>query len=69
LAGILLPLLMLVTVVATANHFILDAIAGAVVAGLSYGLALLFDKKIRRCIISTISYKFLKSNRGDILND
>ena len=37
LAGILLPLLMLVTIVATANHFILDAIVGAALAGLSYG--------------------------------
>jgi membrane-associated phospholipid phosphatase len=44
LAGILLPLLMLVTIVSTANHFILDAIAGSVIAGLSYGLALLFAK-------------------------
>jgi len=33
--GILLPLLMFVTIVATANHFILDAIVGAAVAGLS----------------------------------
>src|SRR5271157_5083357 len=47
LAGILLPLLMLVTVVATANHFILDAIAGAITASLSYGLALLFAKLIK----------------------
>jgi membrane-associated phospholipid phosphatase len=44
LAGILLPLLMLVTIIATANHFIMDAVAGSVVAGLSYGLALLFAK-------------------------
>src|SRR5271157_459593 len=44
LAGILLPLLMLVPIVATSNHFILDAIVGATVAGLSYGLALLFAK-------------------------
>ena len=47
LVGVLLPLLMLVTIVATANHFILDAIAGSVIAGLSYGLALLFAKLIK----------------------
>jgi uncharacterized membrane protein YoaK (UPF0700 family) len=44
MVGILLPLLMFVTIVATANHFILDAIFGAAVAGLSYALALLFAK-------------------------
>jgi hypothetical protein len=47
LVGILLPLLMLVTVIATANHFILDAIAGAVLVSLSYGLAMLFAKLIK----------------------
>jgi len=46
--GILLPLLMFVTIVATANHFILDAIVGAAIAGLSYALALLFAKLIKR---------------------
>jgi uncharacterized membrane protein YoaK (UPF0700 family) len=46
--GILLPLLMFVTIVATANHFILDAIVGAVVAGLSYALSLLLAKLINR---------------------
>jgi hypothetical protein len=46
--GILLPLLMFVTIVATANHFILDAIVGAAIAGLSYTLALLFAKLIKR---------------------
>jgi len=30
------------------NHFILDAIVGAAVAGLSYALALLFAKLIKR---------------------
>jgi hypothetical protein len=46
--GILLPLLMFITIVATANHFILDAIVGAAVAGLSYALASLFAKWIKR---------------------
>ena len=47
LAGILLPLLMLVTIVSTANHFILDAIAGSLIAALSYGFALLLAKLIK----------------------
>jgi membrane-associated phospholipid phosphatase len=45
--GILLPLLMFITIVATANHFILDAIVGAAVAGLSYAISLLFAKLIK----------------------
>jgi membrane-associated phospholipid phosphatase len=52
MAGILLPLLMFVTIVATANHFILDAIAGAVVAALSYGLALLLSRLTQHRVIS-----------------
>jgi membrane-associated phospholipid phosphatase len=35
--GIILPLFMLISIVATANHFILDAVGGAVVIGLAYG--------------------------------
>jgi hypothetical protein len=35
--GILLPLGMLISIVATANHFILDALGSAVVIGLAYG--------------------------------
>jgi hypothetical protein len=42
--GILLPLLMLVSIIATANHFILDAVAGAVITGISFGLMLLFNR-------------------------
>jgi membrane-associated phospholipid phosphatase len=68
LAGILLPLLMLVTIIATANHFILDAIVGATVAGLSYGLALLFTKFIDHRTNSAKSYKFLRSDKGEISN-
>jgi membrane-associated phospholipid phosphatase len=45
--GVLLPLLMFITIVATANHFILDAVVGAAVAGLSYALALLIAKLIK----------------------
>jgi len=40
--GALVPFCMLVAIVATANHFILDAIAGAVVVGLAYSLVRLF---------------------------
>jgi hypothetical protein len=42
--GILFPVGMLVAIVATANHFILDAIAGALVIGLAYGLLVLFTR-------------------------
>jgi hypothetical protein len=42
--GILFPVGMLIAIVATANHFILDAIAGAIVLGLAYGLFVLFTK-------------------------
>ncbi len=45
--GVLLPVLMFITIVATANHFILDAIVGAAVAGLSFALALLFTKSTK----------------------
>lgn len=41
--GVLLPLLMLMSIVATANHFILDAVGGAVVIGLAYGIVKLFS--------------------------
>jgi hypothetical protein len=41
LAGVLLPTLMLISIVATGNHFILDAAAGAFVIFLSYGIVLL----------------------------
>jgi hypothetical protein len=41
LAGALLPTLMLISIVATGNHFILDAVAGAFVILLSYGIVLL----------------------------
>ena len=47
--GVLLPISMLVGVVSTANHFILDAVAGAIVLGMSFGLtALIFKLKGKR---------------------
>ena len=42
--GVLLPLSTLIAIVATANHFILDAIAGAIVIALAYGLVILFTR-------------------------
>lgn len=36
LAGTLYPLIILIAIVATANHFILDAVAGAMVCGLAW---------------------------------
>jgi hypothetical protein len=42
--GILVPLLTLVSIIATANHFILDAVAGAAITGVSYGLVILFSR-------------------------
>ena len=38
LLGFLYPFIILVAIVATANHFILDAVAGAVVCGLGWWL-------------------------------
>jgi membrane-associated phospholipid phosphatase len=55
--GILLPLLMFVTIVATANHFILDAIVGATIAGLSFALALLFAKLIKHGVSPELGTK------------
>jgi len=40
--GVMLPTIMLVGIVATANHFILDAVGGAALLGISIGLAALF---------------------------
>jgi hypothetical protein len=44
LLGMLLPLLILASIIITANHFILDAVAGAVITGGSFGLVLLFNR-------------------------
>ena len=48
LLGALVPSFMLVAIVATGNHFILDAIGGALVIGLAYGLVVLFDRLRQR---------------------
>ena len=49
--GVLLPVLMFITIVATANHFILDAIVGAAVAGLSFALALLLPNRLKLMLV------------------
>ena len=42
--GVLVPLAMLVAIVATGNHFIIDAVGGALTIGLACGLVLLFAR-------------------------
>ena len=42
IVGALIPLLMLMSILATANHFILDAVGGAIVIGLAYAMVRLF---------------------------
>ena len=44
LLGVLLPIATFIGIVATGNHFVLDAVGGALVIGISFGLALLFAK-------------------------
>jgi membrane-associated phospholipid phosphatase len=44
LMGALLPSTMLISIVATGNHFILDAVAGALTIFVSWGMALSFRK-------------------------
>ncbi len=70
LMGILLPLGMLVAIVATGNHFVLDAIGGAVVIGLAYGLVLLFTKLRERANVPGrpvgVVSEELKANGGRV---
>jgi len=42
--GALVPFCMLVAIVATGNHFFLDAVAGGVVIGLAYGVVSLYPR-------------------------
>ena len=42
--GGLLPIAMFLAIVATGNHYLLDAIFGGVVVGIAFGLALLFAR-------------------------
>jgi hypothetical protein len=43
---------MLVAILATANHFILDAVAGAVLLGVSYAVVILFSTVRQRVSLS-----------------
>ena len=54
LLGIFVPLAMLVAIVATANHFILDAVAGAVLLGVSYAVVMLFSTVRQRVSLSDL---------------
>jgi membrane-associated phospholipid phosphatase len=57
LLGILLPFIMLVSIIATGNHFILDAVAGGIVMVLAYVLNLLL-LRVRN------KYRTQTENRG-----
>ena len=46
--GAMVPLSMLVAIIATGNHFFLDAIAGAVVVGLAYSIVRLYPSVKRK---------------------
>jgi len=46
--AIIMPVLMAISVVVTGNHFILDIVAGYVIAGIGLGAALLFRDHARR---------------------
>jgi len=46
--AVLVPLSMLISIIATGNHFILDAIVGAMVIGLAYSLVILFARLRKR---------------------
>ena len=50
--GVLVPLSMFIAIIATGNHFILDAIAGIIVIGLAYGLVILFTRLRSKGILS-----------------
>jgi membrane-associated phospholipid phosphatase len=50
ITGALLPSLMLVSILATGNHFILDAVGGAIVIGLAYGIVRLLHTLRERVI-------------------
>jgi len=50
IVGALIPSLMLVSILATANHFILDAVGGAMVIGLAYSAVRMFGTLRERAI-------------------
>lgn len=62
LVGTLYPLIILVAIIATANHFILDAVAGAMVCGVAwYGnVALLNLLPLEDMFLAVIRVHFLE---------
>lgn len=48
MVGVILPLCMLISIIATANHFFLDALGGVVVVGLAYGILKLISAFMNR---------------------
>jgi hypothetical protein len=55
--GVLIPLLMFISILATGNHFILDAVAGASIICLSYGAVVLVYSESARKVFSRLSRK------------
>ena len=54
--GVLLPVATFVAIVATANHYILDAVGGATVVGLSFGIVVLLQRRYAgKKTLSTVS--------------
>ena len=62
--GTMVPLSMLVAIVATGNHFILDAIAGAVVIGLAYCIVRLYPRLKERFNNSIVKRKLKEEPEG-----
>jgi hypothetical protein len=62
IVGLLLPALMFVTIVATGNHFILDALVGSVIAVSSYLLALLIEKWMNHGITPRLATEYANSS-------
>jgi hypothetical protein len=46
--GMVLPLLMLLAIIFTANHYVLDAVAGGAIVLLAFGVVLLFEAQSKR---------------------
>jgi hypothetical protein len=63
MVGVLVPLFMFVAIVATGNHFILDAMAGAVVVALAYGLVKMYPS-LKKGFNNTVLKRRLVGERG-----
>ncbi len=62
--GAMVPLSMLVAIIATGNHFILDAVAGAVVIGMSYGIVRLYPSVKDRITNKYVNKKLKEKPKG-----